>query len=121
MRSKQAAGDACWGRPDWAQMVSSGAHGIFLKHNPAALLVQSVRAVMDGRTWIDPRYWQALQRGGDSSRKVNHKPRLSEREQAVLQGVLEGLSNKEIAARLEVSETSVKAAVQQLCYGLVEK
>jgi two-component system, NarL family, nitrate/nitrite response regulator NarL len=38
----------------------------------------------------------------------------TERENRVLQGVFEGLSNKEIGARLNVSESSVKAALQQL-------
>jgi two-component system nitrate/nitrite response regulator NarL len=32
----------------------------------------------------------------------------------VLQGVFEGLSNKEIGVRLTISESSVKAALQQL-------
>ena len=32
----------------------------------------------------------------------------------MLQGVFEGLSNKEIGARLNISESSVKAALQQL-------
>ena len=32
----------------------------------------------------------------------------------MLRGVFEGLSNKEIGARLEISESSVKAALQQL-------
>ena len=49
------------------------------------------------------------------------RPRLQEfssaltvRESAVLKGVFEGLSNKEIAAQLKISESSVKAALQQL-------
>ena len=41
-------------------------------------------------------------------------PLLTEREQQVLQGVFEGLANKEIAARLDVSEGAVKAFMQQL-------
>ena len=32
----------------------------------------------------------------------------------MLQGVFEGFSNKEIGARLDISESSVKAALQQL-------
>jgi DNA-binding NarL/FixJ family response regulator len=36
------------------------------------------------------------------------------RERGVLQGVFEGLANKEIGARLQVSEGSVKATLQQL-------
>ena len=40
--------------------------------------------------------------------------RLSEREREVLRDVFEGLANKEIAVRLQVSESSVKATLQQL-------
>ena len=39
---------------------------------------------------------------------------LTTREQAVLRGVFEGFSNKEIAAQLQISEGSVKAVMQQL-------
>ena len=39
---------------------------------------------------------------------------LTNREQAVMSGVAEGLSNKEIAARMCVSEALVKAILQQL-------
>jgi len=42
------------------------------------------------------------------------KPTFTERERAILRGVFEGLANKEIATRLNVSETSVKALLQQL-------
>ena len=39
---------------------------------------------------------------------------LNERERAVLGGVFEGLTNKEIAARVHISEALVKATLQQL-------
>lgn len=39
---------------------------------------------------------------------------LTERESAVLRGVLEGLSNKEIGAQLGLSESAVKAVLQKL-------
>jgi two-component system, NarL family, nitrate/nitrite response regulator NarL len=39
---------------------------------------------------------------------------LSAREQNVLKAVFEGLTNKEIAANLQISESSVKAVLQQL-------
>jgi len=38
----------------------------------------------------------------------------TEREQQVLSCVFEGLANKEIAARIGVSESSIKATLQQL-------
>jgi DNA-binding NarL/FixJ family response regulator len=39
---------------------------------------------------------------------------LNDRQREVLQGVFEGLSNKEIAAKLDISEPYVKAILQQL-------
>jgi two-component system nitrate/nitrite response regulator NarL len=39
---------------------------------------------------------------------------LTAREMEVLQGVFQGLANKEISARLKISEGAVKAVVQQL-------
>ena len=39
---------------------------------------------------------------------------LTERQRLVLRAILDGLSNKEIAARLEVSETAIKASIQEL-------
>jgi DNA-binding NarL/FixJ family response regulator len=39
---------------------------------------------------------------------------LTERERQVLKGIFEGLTNKEIAGRIGVSEGAVKATLQQL-------
>jgi DNA-binding NarL/FixJ family response regulator len=50
---------------------------------------------------------------GKSEEQRNAQP-LSQRERAVLKGVFEGFTNKEIAAKLQTSEGSVKAAMQQL-------
>jgi anti-anti-sigma factor len=41
-------------------------------------------------------------------------PLLTEREQAVLKGVFDGLTNKEIASHLHITEASVKFTLQQL-------
>jgi len=48
------------------------------------------------------------------SEEEQRRPRFSERERAVLNGVLKGLANKEIASQLQISESSVKVALQQL-------
>ena len=42
------------------------------------------------------------------------RPEFTEREREVLRGVFEGLTNKEIAAQVSVSESTVKAGLQQL-------
>ncbi|MBI4482301.1 MAG: response regulator transcription factor [Acidobacteria bacterium] len=99
---------------DAARLVRDGAAGIFLKHGPPALLSKCIRKVMEGEVWLDHRYLKALLRAGDPSEGEGDKVKFTERERAVLRGVFEGLANKEIADRLVISESSVKAALQQL-------
>jgi DNA-binding NarL/FixJ family response regulator len=48
------------------------------------------------------------------NRQESKAERFTERERQVLSGVFEGLVNKEIADRIGVSESSVKATLQQL-------
>lgn len=94
--------------------LSLGVCGIFLKHSPPALLAEAIRKVMAGETWIDQRCIQSLVRAvGHAGEQPARKP-LTDRESAVLKGVFEGLSNKEIGAALNISEASVKSALQQL-------
>jgi len=102
------------GDAECVQAVKLGVGGIFLKHCSPALLAQAIRKVMAGETWLDQSSIQALVEA--SKRKEKPAPRrpFTERENQVLQGVFEGLSNKEIGTRLDISESSVKAALQQL-------
>ena len=91
-----------------------GALGIVLKHSSPNTLVNAIRVVANGETWVDQKLIQQmadrfLQDGQQSLPRT-----LTEREDQVLQGVFEGLGNKEIAAKIGVSESSVKATLQQL-------
>ena len=91
-----------------------GASGIFLKHNSPVTLAKAIRLVASGEMWMDQRVIHLMadgihRREGPSFQKV-----LTEREQQVLRGIFEGLTNKEIATRLGVSESAVKATLQQL-------
>ena len=98
---------------DSVRALGRGVCGIFLKTSPPAQLSEAIRKVMSGETWIDQRCIHALVQAVDRTR--SHEPRqLTERERSVLKGVFEGLSNKEIAATLGISEGSVKSALQQL-------
>jgi PAS domain S-box-containing protein len=49
-----------------------------------------------------------------TSTEQPHLPTLNARETEVLRLLVQGLANKEIAARLEISESAVKNAIQQL-------
>ena len=88
-----------------------GISGIFLKHNPPKTLLEAIRDVAAGRTWMDPKIGLP---GGTSGRgQVNAKAvHLTPREQRVLRCVFEGLTNKEMAYDLGVSQSSVKATLQ---------
>lgn len=101
---------------DVVRALGLGISGIFLKHSPPALLGEAIRKVAQGETWIDQSCIQALVQAVESrpAAKPGNMRELTGREQSVLDGVCEGLSNKEIASRLGLSEASVKSAMQQL-------
>jgi DNA-binding NarL/FixJ family response regulator len=96
------------------QALGLGVGGIFPKHNSPAVLTQAIRKVMTGETWLDEDAIQALVRVSKHPGGPGQTKSFTERETQVLQGVFEGLSNKEIGARLNISESSVKAGLQQL-------
>jgi DNA-binding NarL/FixJ family response regulator len=98
------------------RVLESGSEGIFLKHSSPAQLVEAIRRLVAGEPWLDPRAMRSLIAGatGKSEEQRSGPQVLTPRERLVLQGVFEGLTNKEIAAQLEVSEGSIKAVMQQL-------
>lgn len=99
---------------DSVEAVRSGVSGIFLKHNSPALLSEAIRKVMSGEAWLDKRQMQILAEAATPVEPQSAQRPLTDREHEVLRGVFEGLGNKEIAAKLGVSESSVKASLQNL-------
>jgi DNA-binding NarL/FixJ family response regulator len=94
--------------------LQMGASGIFLKHNSPATLAKAIRQVVEGEMWVDPRVIQMMADGVRQPPGPGFDKLLTEREQRVLQGIFEGLTNKEIAGQLGVSEGAIKATLQQL-------
>jgi DNA-binding NarL/FixJ family response regulator len=94
--------------------LQMGASGIFLKHNSPATLAKAIRQVAAGEMWVDPRVIQMMADGVRQTPGPGFEKLLTEREQRVLQGIFEGLTNKEIAGELGVSEGAIKATLQQL-------
>jgi DNA-binding NarL/FixJ family response regulator len=93
----------------------SGSAGVFLKHSPPSQLVEAIHKVAGGEMWLDSRAVQSLVSGATGkSEEQRTADSLTERERAVLKSVFEGLTNKEIGGRLQISESSVKAVLQQL-------
>ncbi len=87
-----------------------GISGIFLKHNAPQTLLEAIRTVARGGTWVDPKAAAHVPDREVSPRKSSLTPR----EQQVLRSVFEGLTNKEIAYQIGVSLSSVKATLQTL-------
>jgi DNA-binding NarL/FixJ family response regulator len=97
------------------RVLEKGSEGIFLKHSSPAQLVEAIRKLMAGEPWLDPHAMRSLIAGATGrSEEQRASQALTQRERFVLQGVFEGLSNKEIAGQLQISEGSVKAVLQQL-------
>jgi len=99
-----------------AELMREGGAGIFMKHGSAAALAQGIRQVMSGKVWLDQQYLRTIfdtPPAGKQGGRPQHQ-QLSERERRILNYILEGLTNKQIADRLDISESSVKATLQQL-------
>ena len=97
-----------------SEMIRSGIAGVFRKHDSATLLAQGIREVMAGKVWLDQEQLQTVLKAEPPTPQEIPTRRFTQREQQVLSGVFEGLANKQIAAELGVSESSVKATLQQL-------
>ena len=90
-----------------------GASGILLKHSSPSTLANAIRLVAQGELWVDQK---VIQQMADALQGDQQSPprTFTQREDQVLRGVFEGLINKEIAAKIGVSEDSVKATLKQL-------
>jgi two-component system, NarL family, nitrate/nitrite response regulator NarL len=95
------------------RLMRQGVSGIFLKQGPLSELTQAIRVVASGGTWLD-RGFAAREDELSHSAPQAGPPVFNERQRKVLRFVLEGLSNKEIAWRLQISESYVKAILQGL-------
>jgi len=97
-----------------AELIRAGVSGIFMKHKSAPLLAQAIRDVTAGKVWFDQALLVGAVNSGTKAAVETPQDRFTLRERQVFSLLLEGLANKEIAARLGVSESSVKATLQQL-------
>jgi two-component system nitrate/nitrite response regulator NarL len=93
------------------RLLRQGVSGIFLKHAALSDLGRAIRVVSDGGTWLDPSFDAVGQEAEDDGSAV---PIFNERQRKVLRFIVEGLSNKQIAWHLQISESYVKAILQGL-------
>lgn len=97
------------------QAMEAGASGVFLKHGSLSQLVTAIQRVAKGEIWLDAVAAHSLFGSKSTWRERFERSRpLTSRQSEVLRGILDGLTNKEIAWNLKVSESSVKAVIQEL-------
>lgn len=95
------------------RLLEAGANGYILKSARGEELLSAINAVRHGGTFIDPSLASTLVAralgGSTPSSEDEAYARLTPRERQVLKMVAEGLSNKEIAAALDVAVKTVMA------------
>ena len=92
-------------------MLFRSAQGYALKNIDSSLLIRSIRAVSKGRSILNPALIQrALNwiKAWPAQARTMRGQSLSHQEERVLALVAEGLTNKEIAATMQLSDKTVK-------------
>jgi NarL family two-component system response regulator LiaR len=97
-------------------LLEAGAAGYLLKTVSVEELVRSVRAVFNGEPVLDPAVARKVISRLTSHETVNEPSKivLTERETEVLKLAAEGLGNKDISARLNVSRRTVEGTLRTI-------
>lgn len=95
------------------QLVQAGVAGILHKRNSMEMLCATIRKVAHGEVHLEKDYLAPLFRSVERS-PATRPTKLTERDKAVLRYILQGLSNREIADRMDLSEAAVKASIRQV-------
>jgi DNA-binding NarL/FixJ family response regulator len=103
--------------------LRAGASGFLLKRTPATELVNAIRVVAEGEALLAPSVTRRLIDEFARRPRGDRPPPealddLTAREREVLQLVAQGMSNREIAAQLFVSEGTVKTHIKRIFYKL---
>jgi two-component system nitrate/nitrite response regulator NarL len=95
------------------QLVQAGVAGILHKHHSTEELCNTIRHVAAGKVYLEQEYFTSLYRSVDRTKAQNRRL-LTERDKVVLRFIFQGLSNRNISARLSISESGVKSSLRQL-------
>jgi DNA-binding NarL/FixJ family response regulator len=94
--------------------IREGADGYLLKDAPSDQVVEAIRTVARGESVIHPSMTRKLLAFHQQKQTEQEDTTLTEREKEVLLCLVEGLSNKEIADRLFISDKTVKIHVSKI-------
>jgi two-component system, NarL family, response regulator DevR len=94
--------------------LAAGAKGYIVKDSTPAELVRAVKMIADGETYVDHRIAGVLLRRRSLATGRTDIEELSMRETEIVRLIAQGLSNKEISARLGLSEKTVKNHISRI-------
>ena len=91
-------------------MLGAGASGYILKRAAANELINAVRTVAEGKTYLDPQMSDAVVESFSPERRATAPvaEELSERELAVAKLIAQGYTQKEIASQLTLSTKTIE-------------
>jgi DNA-binding NarL/FixJ family response regulator len=87
--------------------LDSGAKGYVLKEAPHETLLRAIEKVASGESFVDPALMPAFLTGKDDDT-------LTGREREILQLLADGMSNADVAAKLFISQETVKSHVRHI-------
>lgn len=97
------------------EVILGGANAFVPKSAPRQVLMSSIRAVLAGGTYMSPEVIAALRQSRARPREEHAAgEELTLRQRRVLELLAQGLSNKQIARTLAISEITVKAHVSSI-------
>ncbi len=94
--------------------VEIGVNGYVLKDSESSVLKKAIYTIYQGETYIEPSLTPDLKERMQRSSSSSNAEVLTRREVDVLKLLAEGLFNKEIAYRLNISEKTVKNHVSNI-------
>ena len=92
-----------------ATLLSHPIQGLLSTGTEMPLLKKALKAITEGQIWIDNKLVKALLQDTGALSKTGKINGITGREQEIIACVSQGLSNKQIAGRLVLSENTVKA------------
>jgi len=98
-------------REEIVEAMRLGAKGFVLKQTGPELFMKCLRKVYEGEIWLDGRFAEAVLHAFGSIQaetKGDGKSELSAREMEVIELVVQGFKNRDIAQKLFISEKTVK-------------